>query len=173
MYLFTHQEIVMFIPINYADQYTYCSILLIVIIKIKLFPNVQLHCETATILSLLIFLGYKFQRNGINAVPDVFGCKTFALKYMAKVTPATSTGYFGTTAVGIEGALYGPFDFILESGPATTTVKLVGRAVQRGIAFAAMVSALFKMVGVLAGKGSLGSLFLDHIPLKFVQLVVA
>lgn len=109
------------------------------------------------------FVRHKFERNRINAVARIFWGKSFARKNMAKVGTASDTGDFGTRAIGIGGTSYCPFDFVVETGPATTRIKLVGRAVQRRAASFADIGAFFIEFFVLAGKRPFGSFAKNYI----------
>lgn len=81
--------------------------------------------------------GHEFQRDGVDAVTDVFVSQVFALKNVTEMTAAFSTGYFRPLTIAIEGSLHSASDFVVEARPATVGVKLIARPIERGVALPA------------------------------------
>jgi len=94
---------------------------------------------------------------------------------MPQVPVAVVTDNLGAAAIWIRMVIDCPWDLVVETGPATVTVELVGGLVKRSIAASTDVCSWLFRVGVLTAKGSFRSLVLDHmffLGRQFIVIVV-
>ena len=69
---------------------------------------------------------------------NIFFRETFALENMAEMSSAIRAEDLGSRSVWFPP--YGPFDFIVETGPAAIRIELISGTIQRCVALATNVS---------------------------------
>tara|TARA_B100001079_G_scaffold214952_1_gene189609 strand:+ start:575 stop:805 length:231 start_codon:yes stop_codon:yes gene_type:complete len=72
-----------------------------------------------------------------------------ALEHMAQVSVTTLAQDFSPDTVGIRELLYSSFNFLIESGPTATGIKLTGGLVEWSVASPAEISPRFTKFVVL------------------------
>lgn len=68
-------------------------------------------------------LGNKAEREGIDAVADVFGRVVFSLKDVPQMPPTGVADDFGSLAVRIRDSFRGPGEFVIEARPAAVGLE--------------------------------------------------
>ena len=111
-------------------------------------------------------LRYKFQRDGVDAVPCVFGRKAFAFENVSQMAAAICADDFNAPSVGIGHTLYRAGNFVVKRRPAAVRFKLVLRTIKRCVATAANVCAGFFMICVFTGERTFGA-FAEYDPFFF------
>lgn len=102
----------------------------------------------------------------------VLGRESFPQKNMPQVPAAVAAHDLCAISVCVEMSFYGPFDLIVETGPAAVAAELVRSLVQRRIALTADVCARILQIGVLSYTGPLGALLQNHIRFNVIERIV-
>ena len=105
-------------------------------------------------------------------MPDVFLGQTLAFENVSEMAVAVFAKNFDSKSVRVAFVPDRSWQFVIETGPPTSRMKLVGRSVQRSVAATADVKPVVLIVEVLASSGPLGSLSQDDPFFVRCQLVV-
>jgi len=96
----------------------------------------------------------------------IFGGKSFAEKYVSKMGAARGANYLRASAVLVRYSFDGAIYLVVKTRPSAAGVKLILRAIKRGVAPFASIYALTKKVGIFAGSRILRA-FVDYYSLFF------
>ena len=106
----------------------------------------------------------KIQGNWIYTMSGVFRCQPFAGENMPQMSPTMCTGYFCTLPIGINGSFNSAFYFIVKTGPATMGIKLIGGAIEWGIASFTQIGSFPVKVVINSGIRPLSSFSFNYWP---------
>ena len=93
------------------------------------------------------------------------GCKPLAEEYVAQVTATSGTFYLRAKTIRVRELGYRVGDFLVKGGPTTVGIELVLGPVEFGVAALANIGAVVIEIVVGPGKGALGSLEFNDVPL--------
>lgn len=91
--------------------------------------------------------------------------KSFSKKHMAQMSAAVGALNLGPRTVGVRQVLDGSRFLLIERRPPATSLELVLRLVEVGVATAAGKDPWLEKVVVLSGEGRFSSLIFDYMPL--------
>lgn len=109
---------------------------------------------------------HELDRDAVDAVTRIFLGHLFAIEDVSEVSTAVLAHDFDTHAIGVCFASDRIFDFVVESGPATSAVEFIVGLVEWSVASFADVGAFDEVVGIFAGESVFGS-FIEEDPAFF------